>query len=179
MTKVLENKKIAIVIAFRDFRDIEYFIPKNILRRAGAKIVTISAQKGTAIGADGGEVEVDLDVSGFQVGNFDALVFIGGSGMAKRLDDKSFHKMAQETVKANKVLAAICISPALLAKAGVLEGKRATVWFAPLNKELIKILKENGADYEDKPVVIDGLIITGNGPGAAKQFGEAIVEALG
>jgi len=178
MPKTLEGKNIAMVITFREFRDIEYFIPKNILQGAGAKIVTVSSQKGTAVGADGGEVNVDQDFSGFQAEDFDAVVFIGGPGMAKRLDDESFHKIAQDTVKADRVLGAICVSPALLANAGVLSGKKATVWSAPLNKETIKILKENGAIYEDKTVVVDGKIVTGNGPGAAKEWAEAITEVL-
>ena len=56
----ISGKKIAIVIAFREFRDVEYFIPGNILTGAGAKITAVSSQKGLAIGADGGEVQVNL-----------------------------------------------------------------------------------------------------------------------
>jgi len=178
MPKTLQGKTIAMVTAFRDFRDIEYFIPRDVLAGAGAKIVTVSSQKGIAIGADGGEATVDLGVSEFKVEDFDAVVFIGGPGMAKKLDDEGFQKIARDTIKADKVLGAICISPALLAKAGVLEGKKATVWSAPLQKEAIKILQENGAIYEDKTVVVDGKIVTGNGPEAAKEFAQALIEVL-
>ena len=97
--KTLANKKIAMVIAFRDFQDIEYFIPRNILVGAGAQITTISSQKGLAIGADGGEVEVNLAVSEVQAGDFDAIVFIGGSGMGKKLDDESFQKIAKNAIE--------------------------------------------------------------------------------
>jgi len=178
MPKTLQGKTIAMVTAFRDFRDIEYFIPRDVLAGAGAKIVTVSSQKGIAIGADGGEATVDLRVSEFKVEDFDAVVFIGGPGMAKKLDDEGFQKIARDTIKADKVLGAICISPALLANAGVLEGKKATVWSAPLQKEAIKILQENGAIYEDKTVVVDGKIVTGNGPEAAKEFAQALIEVL-
>jgi len=178
MPKTLQGKTIAMVTAFRDFRDIEYFIPRDVLAGAGAKIVTVSSQKGIAIGADGGEATVDLGVSEFKVEDFDAVVFIGGPGMAKKLDDEGFQKIARDTIKADKVLGAICISPALLANAGVLEGKKATVWSAPLQKEAIKILQENGAIYEDKTVVVDGKIVTGNGPEAAKEFAQALIEVL-
>lgn len=166
------------VIAFRDFRDIEYFIPKDTLRGAGAQIVNISSKKGTAIGADGGEVEVNLEASEFKIEDFDAVVFIGGPGMVKKLDDESFQKIAKDTVGAGKLLGAICISPALLAKAGVLEGKKATVWSSPLDKSAVKMLKESEAVYEDEEVVVDGKIITANGPGAAKKFAEKIIEVL-
>lgn len=176
--KTLVGKKIAMVIAFRDFRDVEYFIPRNILLSAGAQITTCSTEKGIAIGADGGEVQINLAASQLQVSEFDAVIFIGGSGMGKNLDNEVFHQIAQETVAQKKVLGAICVAPALLAKAGVLSGKKATVWSNPLDKSAVKILKEEGAQYQDESVVIDGKIITASGPPAAKHFGEALVELL-
>lgn len=178
MPKILEGKNIAMVIAFRDFRDIEYFIPRDILQGAGAKIVTVSSQRGKAIGADGGDVEVNLGASEFRVKDFDAVVFIGGSGMGKKLEDESFQRIAQDAVGANKVLGAICISSALLAKAGVLEGKKATVWSSPLDKSAIRMLKEGGAEYLPEDVVRDGKLVTANGPAAAKKFAEVLIETL-
>ena len=176
--KPLAGKKIAIIIAFRDFRDVEYFIPRNILAGAGAQIVTVSSQKGIAIGADGGDVQVNLTAQEVQAGDYDALVFIGGPGMGKKLDDEAFQKIAKETVAKGKVLAAICIAPALLAKAGVLSGKKATVWSSPMEKSAIKMLKEEGAQYLAEEIVIDGKIVTAAGPLAAEKFGEALVVAL-
>jgi len=176
--KVLANKKAAMIIAFKDFRDEEYFVPKEILEKAGAEVKTASNKIGTAIGADGGEVKVDLLVSEINPTDFYAIIFIGGPGCLKNLDDESSYRVAQETVSQNKVLASICISPVILAKAGVLEGKKATVWSSVMDRSPIKILQNNGAIYEDKRVVVEGKIITGNGPGAAEEFGQAIVEAL-
>ena len=176
--KLLENKKIAILIAFRDFRDVEYFIPRDVLRGAGAQILTVSSQKGQAIGADGGEVNVNLTLEELSPADFDAVVFIGGAGALKYLDNEKSYEIARKTIEADKVLGAICISPVILAKAGVLEGKKATIWSAPLQKETIRTLKENGAIYEEKSVVVDGKIITGNGPGAAKEWAQAIIEVL-
>lgn len=172
------NKKVAIIIAFREFQDIEYFIPRNILAGAGAQITTISSQKGLAIGADGGEVQVNLEASEFQAGDFDAAVFIGGSGMAKKLNDESFQQIAKEAVEQDKVLGAICIAPALLAKAGVLQGKKATVWSNPLDKAAVKILKEEGTQYLAEDVVVDGKIVTANGPAAAERFAKALIGVL-
>jgi len=178
LNQSISSKKIAIVIAFREFRDIEYFIPRNILAGVGAQIVTCSTQKGTAIGADGGEVEVDLLISEINIEDFDAVVFIGGSGMAKNLDSPDFQRIAKEAVERGKVLGAICIAPVLLAKAGVLSGKKATVWSSPLDKSAVKMLKEGGATYVAEDVVTDGKLVTANGPGAAKKFGEALTNLL-
>jgi protease I len=61
-----------------------------------------------------------------------------------------------------------------LAKAGVLKGKKATVWSSPMDKSPIKILTQNGAIFENLDVVVDGNIITANGPQAAEEFGIVI-----
>ena len=195
--KVLQGKKVVMIIAFRDFRDAEYFVPKEILEEAGAKVKTASTKKGVAIGADGGDTEVDLLVSEINlaefndlqnksfhdsiqsISSFNAVVFIGGPGCLESLDNEDSYKAAKDTVSQNKVLAAICISPVILAKAGALEGKKATVWSSPLDREPIETLEENGATYEDKPVVVDGKIITGNGPDVAEEFGKKILDVLG
>ena len=172
------GKKIAMIIAHRDFRDEEYFVPKEILEGAGAEVKTASNQMGRALGADGGEVEIDLLVKDLNPADFDVVVFIGGPGCLGNLDNENSYQVAKETVSQNKILASICISPIILAKAGVLKGKKATVWSSPMDRSPVKILEENGAIYQDELVVVDGKIITGNGPGAAKEFGEAIVEVL-
>lgn len=178
MAKNLTAKKAAFIIPFKDFRDVEYFIPAGILRAAGIKITTVSVQKGIALGADGGEAKVDLEVSELKTEDFDALVFAGGPGAAKLINNEDFHTAACNFFAHGKIVAAICIAPAILAEAGILEGKKAAVWSAPLNKEAIKILEKNGANYEDKSVVVDGNIITANGPMAAKEFAEVLVDIL-
>jgi protease I len=168
-------KKALFIIAFRDFRDAEYFIPKEILEKAGIEIKTASNKTGIAIGADGGEGRVDFLLSDINPEDFDAIVFIGGPGCLKSLDNQDSYKIARETVAKNKILAAICISPVILAKAGVLSGKRATVWNSSMDKGPVKILEQNCAIFENKPVVTDGKIITANGPEAAEEFGRTLI----
>jgi len=173
----ISGKKIVIILAFRDFRDVEYFVPKEILETAGAEIKTASTKMRKALGADGGEVKVDLLISEINISSFDAIVFIGGPGCLENLDNENSYRIARETVSQNKVLASICISPTILAKAGVLKGKRATIWSSPMQRGPVRILEENGAIYQDEDVVVDGKIITGKGPEAAEEFGKTIVEA--
>jgi protease I len=168
-------KKILFIIAFLDFRDEEYFIPKEILASAGFEIKTASNKQGTAIGADGGETKVDFLVSKVNIADFAAVVFIGGPGCLKSLNNEDSYKLIKETLAQNKLLAAICISPVILAKAGVLQGKKATVWTSAMDKTAVKILAQNGAFYQDEPVVVDKKIITACGPVAAENFTKAIL----
>jgi len=179
--ELLENKRIAMIVAFRDFKDDEYFIPRNILQENGAEIVTVSDKPGTAIGVEGGEAEVDVvldDLNNSAIGEYDAVVFIGGPGAIEHLDNEQSYSIIKTAFSKNLVIGAICVSPSILAKAGILQGKRATVWSSPSIKSLIKVLQDNGAIYEEKSVVIDGTIITGNGPQAAELFGEDLVRLI-
>ncbi len=73
-------------------------------------------------------------------------------------------------------MGAICIAPTILAYAGVLEGKKATVWNQ--DGKQAEILTKNGAEFVDELVVVDGKIVTANGPPAAEAFGKKILEML-
>ena len=72
-------------------------------------------------------------------------------------------------------MAAICLAPSVLANAGVLVEKKATVY---PEGWAITALKQNGAFFDPKPIVIDGRYITANGPEVAVDFAYALVEAL-
>jgi len=178
LTNITMEQKILMVVAFKNFRDEEYFIPKEILEKAGFFIDTTSTQKGIATGTDGGQAVVHVGLDEINLQNYEAVVFCGGPGMAEELDNPDFHKLAKDFYQSGKPVAAICVAPALLAKAGILKDKKATVWSSALDKSLIKILENNGAIYEESPVVVDKTIITANGPAAAKEFGKAIKELL-
>jgi len=164
------------IIAYQDFRDEELFIPKSIFQSEGADVKIVS--KGKAIGSYGGVIDVDITLEELKASDFDAVIFIGGSGAHKYIEDERCWQIAQETISEDKVLGAICVAPAVLARSGVLKGRKATVWQSPLDKSAVKILKEEGADYQKGPVVVDGKIVTANGPGAARKFAETIIKVF-
>jgi protease I len=172
------HNKIAMIVASEDFRDEEYFVPRGIFEETQATIRVVSDELGIAQGVDGGEMNIDIDLADLDVSDFDAVIFIGGPGALSHLDNEDSYKIAKETLSYNKILAAICVSPAILAKAGVLDGKKATVWTSALDKSAQKILEQNGAIYQKEPVVRDGNIITADGPSAAKQFANTILDAI-
>ena len=178
MTQALGKKKAALIIAFRDFRDEEYFIPKEILEKNGVETTTVSYSLGQALGVLGGEAEIDLLISDLKVRDFDAVVFVGGSGAAHYFQDPHAHRVALQTVLENKVLGAICIAPTILARSGALKGKKATVWFLNLDKSCVEILKKEGVVYCPESVVVDGHIVTAAGPEAAADFTLALLKLL-
>ena len=175
-----EEKKprVALIIAFRGFQDQEYADTKDSLEKNHIEVVIASSSIGEAEGKYGERVKIEKTIEEINVNDFEAIVFIGGPGAQEYVDNKTVHKIAQEAVKEEKILAAICIAPEILAKAGVLIDKKATVWSSSIDLEPIQILEENKAIYSEEDVVIDGKIITANGPMAAKKFGEKIAEAV-
>lgn len=170
--------KVALIIAFRNFRDEEYFIPKEIFEKAGVKITTVSTAIGNAIGIHGGEAGVELTLEDFQAGDYDAVIFVGGAGAKDMSENEDALLAAKDAAAAEKVLAAICIAPTVLARAGVLFGKNATVWSSSMDRSAIKILQEEGALYREGPVVVDGKIITAKGPEVAREFAEKVMGIL-
>ena len=172
------TKSIVMIVAFRDFRDEEYFIPKEIFEKSGIKVKTASAEKGTALGNDGGEAEVDFLLTEINPAKFDAIIFVGGSGALKFLDNENSYNLINDAFSKDKILAAICIAPVILANAGVLRGKKATVWSSAVDKSAIRILKDSGVIYENEDLAIDGKIITASGAHVAGKFAENIVKLI-
>jgi len=176
-TKPLAGRKVLMVIAYRNFRDEEYKLPRRLLESAGAKVVVASTKVGTAVGMLGLRAKVDIPLSKASAKGFDAVIFVGGSGTTALWGNKDALRLAREAAKRRKVLAAICLAPIILANAGVLRGKRATVWPSP-DGRTVRMLKSKGAVYVNKPVVKSGNIITANGPKAALSFAREILKAL-
>ena len=172
------KKRVAMIIAFNNFKDEEYLDTKEELKKGGIEIEVVSNSIGIAKGVGGTKVEIKKTIKELNIDDYDGIVFIGGSGALENLDNSDSYKIAKEAISKNKILAAICISPVILAKSGVLNGKKATVWSSILDKSPIKELEKNGAIYLDQLVVVDGKIITGNGPKAAHQFGKTIVQEI-
>ncbi|MFH0948581.1 MAG: DJ-1/PfpI family protein [Elusimicrobiota bacterium] len=167
--------KVVMIIAKNEFRDEEYLQPKEILTKSKVEVVTVSSSTGTAKGMLGAIVNVDITINEVDAKNYDAVIFIGGGGASEYFDNKQAHKIAVDTINNKKILAAICIAPVTLAKAGVLKGKKATVFPSGLG---IDEIKKYGGTYTGKKVEVDGNIVTAYGPEAAKQFGEKILELL-
>lgn len=174
--KKLAGRKVLMVVAPDQFRDEELLEPKKILEQEGAEVIVASTQPGEARGMLGARVRPDRQLSEVKAAEFDAVTVVGGMGSPEHLwDNSTLHGILREMKQSEKVVSAICLSGAALAKAGVLEGKAATVWPMP---ESLKALAEGKAKYQEKPVVQDGRVITANGPEAAREFGQTIVKEL-
>lgn len=171
--KALAGTKVVMIIAPENFRDEELIEPQGVLTEKGAAVKVACASLETVKGMLGAQVKPDMLVSDIKPEDWDAIILVGGTGSSVYWDDSSVHSLLNEAVKQNKIVGAICIAPVTLANAGILSGKKATVYQSEAQK-----LKDKGAEYTGEGVQRDGNVITASGPPAAKEFGNAIAEAL-
>jgi protease I len=145
------------------------------LERAGGSVTVASTSKSTARGMFGATANPDITIDNVRMDDYDAVVFVGGSGSEVYFNNSTALNIAKEAHTKNKLLTAICIAPSILANANLLKDIRATVW---AGEKYINILRQRGAKYTGESVTQDGRIITANGPEAARKFGKAIVQNL-
>ena len=172
----MAEKKVVFIIAHEGFQSVEYSVPKKLLEQSGIAITTASNKPLPATAHDGTTADVDLTINDIDVAQFDGIIFIGGPGAMDHLDTQESYNLINQTVEQKKLLGAICITPRIVAKTGVLENKRATGWNG--DNELGAIFKEHNINYKNEDIVVDGLIITAVGPNAAREFGEQIISLL-
>ena len=163
--------KVIYIIAHTNFRDEEYFAPKKILENKGIGVVTASTELTPAIGKLGGQAEINLTLDQINPADYDAIILAGGHGAINYINDPVINRLLNEFKMQNKLIAAICIAPAILAQAGILKDKKFTLH--PEGNDVIFPLVP-----EKQDVVVDGNLITANGPKAATEFGLAILDKL-
>lgn len=165
--------KIAMIIAFNNFRDEEYLEPQKLFVDSGYVVRTFSTLVGIASGRFGAKVDVDDLIDNLDVKYFDAVVFVGGGGAQCYIDNKVALNIASESFKKNIIIAAICMAPAILAHSGVTKGRKSTVF-----PDRIDEISSLGVEYIDEDVVVDSNIITARDYSASVKFAETIINAL-
>jgi 4-methyl-5(b-hydroxyethyl)-thiazole monophosphate biosynthesis len=152
------------------FEEMEAVTVIDVLRRAGVDVVTAGIPGSIVIGSRNVQITGDKKISDIDPEDFDAIVLPGGYPGYVNLGKS--HKIVNIITtfnEKNKLIGAICAAPTILAKVGILEDKKATV-YPGMEKEL-------PYPRGDK-VVVDGNIITSQGPGTAIPFALKLIELL-
>lgn len=168
---------ILLLIAHEGFQPKEYHDTRTALEAAGHTVVVASDAGGVAHASTGEEVMVDHLLAEIHAVDFDGVFAVGGPGALIHLDnDETVRIMREAKEEGVMPYGAICIAPRILLKAGLLRGVRMTGWN---NDGKLETLCEHGdAIHDPKSVVVDGRVITADGPESAMAFGEAINAAL-
>ena len=146
----------------------------DLLRRAGIEVVTAGLDEQPVRASRGVVLVPDMTLDAAMQKDYDMIVLPGGLPGADNLgNDGRIIRLLAQMSEAGKYTAAICAAPAVLAKAGLLEGKRATSFPGSLKAGSVA-----GLEYVEQPVVADGKVITSRGPGTAMDFALQLIEVL-
>jgi protease I len=172
----LDGKKVLMVIPHTQFRDEEFFEPKKILEDEGAKVVVASTTVRMCRGMQGGVAQAEIAIADAKADDYAGIVVCGGSSVPEFFwNDKKLQELVAAMAAAGKIVAAICLSTVVLAKAKLLAGREATVYWLP---QAIEELKTAGATYVRETLLIHNNIILAEGPPDSQRFGQAVRTAL-
>jgi 4-methyl-5(b-hydroxyethyl)-thiazole monophosphate biosynthesis len=146
----------------------------DLLRRAGIGVVTAGLDAQPVRASRGMILLADMTLDAALQQEFDMIVLPGGLPGADHLrDDPRVIELLKKMAASGRYTAAICAAPRVLARAGLLDGKRATSYPGALDIDAVP-----GIEYLEMPVVADGRVITSRGPGTAMDFALTLIEAL-
>jgi len=161
----------ALVLMAEGFEEIELTSIVDILRRGGVTVTIAGLKDGLITGSRGMTMQPDVTLDKIKE-MYDIIILPGGSpGYVNLGNDRRVIDLVKKYNSDGKIVAAICAAPSVLVKAGILAGKKVTI-FKGMENEL------KNAVYVDEPVVEDGNILTSQGPGTAMEFALALLKRL-
>ncbi len=177
MAQDLNNKKIAILLE-NGFEQVEMTQPRQALDEAGAQTHLVSPQAGQVQGWNhydrGDQFPVDVALDQANPDDYDALLLPGGTLNPDQLRmNKDAVQFVRSFFDARKPVAAICHGPWTLAEADVVQGRKMTSW-----PSLRTDLRNAGASWVDRSVVVDRGLITSRNPGDIEDFNAEMLKAF-
>ncbi len=162
-------KRILIPLA-NGFEETEAIATADVLRRADMEVVLAGIPGQIVEGAHGIKIISDKKIEDAKNEEFDAVVLPGGNPGYKNLSNSgNVISILKDFDSKKKLIAAICASPSVLSKIGILDDKIATI-YPGMEREIPK--------PRDSKVIKDGHVITSQGPGTAIDFALEIVKNL-
>ena len=164
-------KRILIPLA-PGFEEIEALAVVDILRRAGAEVLLAGTVDGPIEGRNKIKILADTSLDSLKDHDFDMIVLPGGAvGTENLKNDARVKEIVERLHKKGKLVTAICAAPTVLSAIGITAGR--TITSHPTVRT--KLQREK---LSEERVVVDGNIITSQGPGTAIEFAFKLVEIL-
>ena len=169
----LTGKKVIILIE-EMFNVFEFWYPYFRLKEAGAEVTVVGSGRVEVFnGKPGTEFKADVDADQVSADNFDGIVIPGGYAPDMMRRFPAMVDLVKQMSAQNKLVAAICHAGWMLASADVLNGKKATSFFA-IKDDMINA----GVEWMDAEVVVDGNLVTSRTPDDLPAFMKAVILAL-
>lgn len=167
------NAMKALIVSADHFEDSELLVPYYRLKEEGFEVEVASIARGKISGKRGYEVVADKALRDVDPGDYGILVLPGGKAPAALRKEQAAIEIARDFFRQNKPVAAICHGPQILITAGVLKGRHATCYHSVAEE-----MKQAGALYEDREVVVDGNLVTSRAPSDLPAFMREIIKLL-
>ena len=169
----IRNKHVAMLIE-NHFDDEELRGALEVLRTAGATVEIVGPTAPTEYtGIEGMKVTSTLTARKVKAGDFDAIVIPGGWAPDRMRMQHLLVDLVRETAEQGKPVATICRGAQVLISAKVLKDRMVTCW-----PSIAIDVKNAGGLYVDRPVVVDGPLITSRKVDDVPEFTSAIIRAL-
>lgn len=165
-------KKVAVVVTDL-VEDVEFVDPVNAIRDAGHEVTVIGFEKGAVTGKHDTAITIDQSIADVKPEDFDALYIPGGFSPDQLRADQRFVDFTKDFLMTNKLISALCHGPQLMIQTGLVHGRTMTAYLT-----VQPDLYYAGARVEDKPVVVDGNLITSREPKDIPAFNQTLVGAL-
>ncbi len=163
----------ALIISADRFEDTELLVPYYRLLEEGAEVDIASIKKDAIKGKHGYEVNVNKTLKEINPAEYDMLILPGGKAPELIRHEKEAIDIAKFFFQTNRPVSAICHGPQTLISAGLLRGRHATCY-----KSVAQEMKDAGAIYEDKEVIVDGNLVTSRQPSDLPAFVREIMKKI-
>ncbi|WP_017932577.1 type 1 glutamine amidotransferase domain-containing protein [Robiginitomaculum antarcticum] len=174
MTNITNSK--VLFLATNGFQEEEMFSPYEMLKENGATVhlASFDTDAISAGESDSREITPDMAFDKVNVDDYDAVVLPGGLANPDKLrtSDKAV-QIVRDFAKHNKIIAAICHGPWMLAEADILRGRNVTSY-----KSIKTDLINAGANWTDKEVVVSNGMITSRNPDDIPAFNAKLLEEI-
>jgi protease I len=166
--------RIAFVLG-EDFEDGEFRKPYDALTSAGHTVDVLGAKADEVMHGknDKEHVKIDAAASEQDPSSYDALVIPGGYSPDHLRLDRGVVAFVEAMVRDGKLVAAVCHGPQLLIEVDGVRGRTVTSW-----PSVKTDLRNAGATWVDREVVVDGMLITSRKPEDLDAFCDAIEAGL-
>lgn len=155
------------------FEESEAVVPADLLRRAGVEVALVGLDGLQVTSARGITITADVTMEEVNADAMEMLMLPGGLGGVESIQMNLFAlALIQKAWDQGAYLAAICAAPTILAHIGITDRRKA-VCFPGMEDQMGSAVVQKG-----QKTVVDGHLVTGQGPGACFDFGLKLIEVL-
>jgi protease I len=167
---------VLIVLPPLGFFDEEVTVSLQIFDESKVSYEIATTERGYCKGLSGMIIQADKTLDEVAPTHYTTILVIGGAGTRDLWDNETLLTIIKDAQTHGNILAGINAGVGVLARAGVLEGKKATTFSSPQD---LDILSSSGVMYVQKPVVVDDHIVTAEGPSAMLDFMVELLDQMG